>query len=102
MSSHSTAASAAPLSRWRRITIWTLIVVATAVALLCTLTLWTERQILDNDGFEHASTRVIQDPEVRSAVSVYLVNQLYENVDVAQAIGDRLPPTLQPIAVPLA
>ncbi len=39
---------------------------------------------------------------MQSAVSSYLVTQLYENVDVAGALGQRLPPSLQGLAGPLA
>jgi hypothetical protein len=39
---------------------------------------------------------------VRDATSNYLVNQLYANVDVAGELKSRLPPQLQPLAVPIS
>ena len=52
---------------------------------------WVDRQMLDNDNWNQASKELIQDPAVRDALSVYLVNQLYDNVDVEQALAQQLP-----------
>ena len=82
--------------------IWTLIALASVIGLLSILTTWVNRQMLDNASWQKASTQVIQDPEVQDALSVYLVNQLYDNVDVAGALQQRLPPNLQGLAAPLA
>ena len=38
--------------------------------------------MFDNSTWNKASTQLIQDPSVQSALSVYLVNSLYDNVDV--------------------
>jgi hypothetical protein len=97
-----TAKAAAPLSRKRRIVIWTLVVLATVLAIVSILTTWVNRQMLDTTAFNKATSQVIQDPKVQSALATYTVNQLYENVDVAQALQQRLPPNLQPLAGPLA
>lgn len=98
----STAKVAAPLSRKRRILIWTLVVLATVLAIVSILTTWVNRQMLDTTAFNKATTQIIQDPQVQSALAAYTVNQLYENVNVAQALQQRLPPRLQPLAGPLA
>jgi hypothetical protein len=45
---------------------------------------------------------VIADPDVRNALSIFLVNQLYDNVDVAAAIENRLPEGAKSIAGTLA
>jgi hypothetical protein len=97
-------AVAAPkaLSGRRVATIWTLVALASLIGLLAILTTWVNRQLLDNASWKKASTQVIQDPQVQSALSVYLVNQLYDNVDVAGALQQRLPPILQGLAAPLA
>jgi hypothetical protein len=81
---------------------WTLIVLATVLALLSSLTLWVNRQVLDDNGWNNSSAQLIQDPEVRNALSFYLVNSLYENVDVAAALQQRLPKGLEPLAAPAA
>jgi hypothetical protein len=94
--------SGAGLSRKRRIVIWSLIVVATVIALVGSLTLWVNRQMLDNTAWKNASTKVIQDQQVQSALATYIVNQLYDNVNVAQRLEQTLPPNLDRLAAPLA
>jgi Short C-terminal domain len=98
----ASATAPAPLSRRRRIAIWTLIVVASLIAVVGVLTLWVKRQMLDNEAWSNASAELIQDPEIRSALSVYLVNELYDNVDIAGELEQRLPPNLSALAGPIS
>jgi Short C-terminal domain len=90
------------LSRGRRITVWVLVVLASILMLLSILTTWVNRQMFDNTSWNHATTKVIQDPQVQSALATYTVNQLYEHVDVAQALQQRLPGNLKRLGAPLA
>jgi hypothetical protein len=108
VAAHSTTApkkgeaSAVRLSRTRRIAIWSLIVLATIVALVGSLTLWVRRQMLDNTSWKNASAHVIRDRNVQTALATFVVNQLYENVNVAQRLEQGLPPNLDRLAAPLA
>jgi hypothetical protein len=86
------------LSRRRRALVWTLIVVASLIGLGTILTIWVHRQMLDQQYWRKASAELVQDPTVRSNLSVYLVNSLYDNVNVADALGERLPADLKPLA----
>jgi hypothetical protein len=90
------------LSRRRRAVIWTLIVLASLIAVGSVLTTWVDRQMLDNQSWQDASADLIEDPQVREAVSVYLVDQLYANVDVAARLEERLPSDLKPLSGTLA
>jgi hypothetical protein len=90
------------LSRWRRVAIWTLVFVASLIAVVGISTLWVKRQILDDQSFRDASADVIADADVRDALSIFLVNQLYDNVDVAASIENRLPEGAKSIAPTLA
>jgi len=96
------AATPKPLSRKRRIVIWALVILATVLALVSILTTWVNRQMLDNTAWNKATTQTIQDPQVQSALGGFMVNQLYENIDVAQALQQHLPPALKPLAPQLA
>jgi hypothetical protein len=98
------AASTTPgsLSRKRRIGIWTLVVLATILTLVAILTTWVKRQMLDNTAWNKATVQVIEDPKVKTAIATYSVNQLYENINVSQALQQRLPPNLRGLAAPLA
>jgi hypothetical protein len=90
------------LSARRRAVIWILIVAASLIALGSVLTAWVDRQMLDTESWSKASAELIEDPEVRESVSVYLVDELYANVDVAAALEERLPANLDRLAGPLA
>jgi len=90
------------LSRRRRIAIWTLIVVASLIGVGSTLSTWVDRQMFDTTSWEEASTELIEDPQVREAVSVFLVDELYANVDVGSGLEERLPNNLKPLAGTLA
>ena len=87
---------------WRRWVPWALVVLACVLALAAALNVWVKRQALDTNNFSNASSQLIENPEIRSAVSTYLVNQLYQNVDVGQALEQRLPPAADPLAPTIA
>ncbi|MFL6019336.1 MAG: hypothetical protein ACJ74I_10305 [Gaiellaceae bacterium] len=87
---------------WRRWTPWLLIVLAAIIALAAALNVWVKRQALNTDNFTSASSQLLEDDDIRSALSVYIVNQLYENVDVSKAIEERLPPATKPLAPTVA
>jgi hypothetical protein len=95
------AASARP-GRGRRVLVWMLFAVASLLTLVLVLTLWVDRQMLDNKSFRTASQELIEDPAIQNALSVYVVNQLYDNVDVPAALENRLPDQLDRLAAPLA
>lgn len=90
------------LTRGRRIAIWTLVVLASVICLLSIVTTWVNRQMFDNHAWNKATTQIVQDSQVQAALSTYVVNQLYDNVDVAAALQQRLPPNLKPLGPPLA
>jgi Short C-terminal domain len=96
------AATPAKLSRRRRIAIWALVVLGAVVMLVSILTLWVERQVLDNNSWKHASQQLIQDPKVQDTLSIYLTNQIFDNVDVAAALEKRLPAQLDRLAPQIA
>ena len=58
--------------------------------------------MLDNQAWKDASAQLIENPEVQDALSVFLVNELYDNVDVASGLEQRLPDNLKPLASPVA
>jgi len=86
----------------RRGLVWTLIVLAAVITLVSSMTVWVKRQALDTESWTNASTQLLEDEQVRHALSVYVVDQLYENGDVAGRLEERLPPNLSGLAGPLA
>ena len=98
------AAPAEPhkLSRGRRIWVWVLVVLASVIGLVTVLTVWVDRQMLSDSQWNKASAQIIQDPAIRSTLSVYLVDQLYNNVNVEQQLSKQLPTNLKPLAGPVS
>ena len=96
------AGRAGRVPRWRRIVPWVLIVVATIIALAGAMNVWVKRQALDTDNWVSTSSQLLEDDQVRQALSVYLVDQLYSNVDVTAELQQRLPDDFEGLAAPLA
>ena len=87
---------------WRRWVPWVLVVLACVIAFLAALNVWVKRQALNTNNFTDASSQLIENPDVRNALSVYIVDQLYQNVDVSQVLEQKLPPVAQPLAPTIA
>ena len=89
-------------SRGRTIGRWVLVAVASLLLLFTILGVWVNRQLLDTDNWVDTSDELLQDPDVQDALAVYLVDELYANVDVSGELADRLPEDLQGLAGPLS
>jgi hypothetical protein len=103
-SSAAGAVPAAPvkISRGRLIGVDALIVVTTILAVVGMLAVWANRLLFNPDNWANTSTQLLENPEIRSATSNYLVDQLYNNVNVAGLLKSGLPPRLDPLAGPAA
>jgi len=88
--------------RPRRPGVYALIVAGTVTAFLAVLAIWVQRQVLDENNWTTSSSRLLEDPAIRTAVSDYLVDQLYANVDVTGEIRARLPNQVKGLAGPAA
>jgi hypothetical protein len=94
--------SAAEVVKRRRIGVWALIVVGAVVLFVGSFTIWAKKQLLDNDTWTENSAKLLDDPQIREQLSVFLVDELYSNVDVEAQLQQRLPPALQSLAAPVA
>jgi hypothetical protein len=79
-----------------------LIGVATVLGIVAIFAVWANRQLLDTSYWTKTNTKLIESPPIREAVSVYLTEQLYANVDVSGELGKELPSELKPLAAPAA
>ena len=79
-----------------------LIALGTVLTVLAIFAVWADRQALDTDEWVDTSGKLLEDQEVKTALSGYLVNELYANVDVQARLEQRLPPRLDPVAGPLS
>src|SRR3954447_945687 len=87
---------------WRTWVPWALVVLAAVIGLVSALNVWVKRQALSTDNWTQASSQLLENDKIRGALSVYLVDQLYTNVDVGGRLEQRLPPQFKGFAPPLA
>jgi hypothetical protein len=90
------------MSRGRRRLVKVLIVLGSVLAFLSVFAIWTERQALDTGEWVNTSGRLIQNSKVREALSSYLIDQLYENVDVEKELSEKLPGDTKELAGPIS
>jgi hypothetical protein len=90
------------MSRGRRRFVRALIVLGSFLAFLSVFAIWTERQALNTEDWVDTSGRLIQNPTIREAVGNYLVDQLYENVDVEKELSEILPGETKELAGPVS
>jgi len=86
----------------RKILVWSLVAVATLLLLISSITVWTKRQILDTNNYTKTAGSLLENDEVRAALSAKLVNLLFSRVDVSAALQQRLPEQLKGAAPVLA
>ena len=71
-----------------------LVIAATVLAVLASVTTWVRVQALDTDEWVELSNELLDEPMVREALAAYLVDSLYESVDVGGDVDSRLPDEL--------
>lgn len=71
--------------------VWLLIILASLIAVFSGFNVWLQRQLLDTESWVEASDELLADDHVRGAISVFLVDQVYEVVDVSSGLEERLP-----------
>jgi hypothetical protein len=72
------------------------------LAFLSVFAIWIERQALNTDDWVSTSGRFLQNETIRHALSDYLVDQLYENVNVEKELEEKLPKDIKELAGPAA
>jgi hypothetical protein len=77
-----------------------LVVLGSLVLFLGAFAVWAARQALNTDDWVETSTELLEDEEIQTAVEVFLVDTLFDNVDVQGELEGVLPPRLKPLAGP--
>jgi hypothetical protein len=96
------ATAGASPRRGHPVVAWVLLVLATLIIVVSSLTVFVKRQVVSDKNWTNASGKMLEDPVVRDAVATYLVNQLFSRVDVAGQLRESLPPKTQALALPLS
>lgn len=89
-------------SMGRMVLVRVLVVVGALFAVLSLLAGYIRYQALDTDTVEATAGELIADPEIRDQLAATMVDQLFANVDVEEALAQRLPPDQQALAGPIA
>jgi hypothetical protein len=90
------------MSRGRRRTVKGLVILGSVLAFLSVFAIWTERQALNTDDWVSTSGHLIQNETIRTELSNFMVDQLYENVDVEAETESKLPKDLKELAGPVS
>jgi hypothetical protein len=67
--------------RRHRALVWSLIVLASVLLLVSMTANWVQRAALDTDQVQDTTDQILADEDVQQALSIYLVDQLYANVE---------------------
>jgi hypothetical protein len=88
--------------RGRGIGVAVLLVLGTLLWTTFGLGLWAKRQALDTDEWVNTSSQLLENEPIRTALGLYIVDQLYDSSAVEDRLEQALPPRLQPLAGPAA
>lgn len=88
--------------RVHRFLVPTLLVLATILGFGGAFAVWVNRQALNTSNWASTSGRILENKRVQTALSAYLVDTLFSNVNVSQELQGVLPKQLQPLAGPAA
>jgi hypothetical protein len=75
-----------------RILVPLLVALGGVLTVLAVFAVWAERQVLNTDEWVNTSSELLQDDKIQAALQTYLVDQLFENVDVQAEVAAQLPP----------
>jgi hypothetical protein len=68
-----------------------LLVLATLVGIEATFAIWVNRQALNTSDWSSTSSKILEDKQVQTALSAYLVRELFTNVDVSSELQTASP-----------
>jgi hypothetical protein len=102
MSESEQSPAATGNSKRRKLGIGALVFLGSLLLCVAIFATWVDRVALDSGNWSDTSTKVLEQPAVRTALSQYLVDQAYANVDVPAVLETALPPRAKPLAGPIA
>jgi hypothetical protein len=88
--------------RPRRVLVWSLIVLASVLLIVSMTANWVQRAALDTNQVQNTTDQILADEDVQQALSIFLVDQLYANIDVRGEIEEQLPSRFKALSAPVA
>ncbi len=89
------------MSTKRGVLVWGLLGLATILLFVSSLTVWSKRQLLDNEAWASSSAQLLPNDQIRGAVAQTLVDRLFQRIDVEAQLRARLPAKTQGAAAAL-
>ncbi len=89
-------------SRSRKAVVAVLVAIGSLMLGVAVLATWIDKVFLDSDTWADTSAAALQKPTVRTALSEYVVEQVYANVDVPAQLARVLPQQARGLAGPVA
>ena len=90
------------MSKKRGILVWSLLGLATILLFVSSFTVWSKRQLLDDQNWADSSSQLLANDEVRGAIAQKLSDALFQRIDVEAQLRERLPAQRQGTATALA
>jgi hypothetical protein len=90
------------MSKKRGLLVWSLLGLATILLFVSSLTVWSKRQLLDDQAWADTSSQLLANDVVRGAIAQKLSDALFQRVDIEAQLRERLPPRSQGAAPALA
>jgi hypothetical protein len=78
--------------------VWILVILGALIGLVSVFAIWLDRVALQTDNYVETTGKLLDDPAIQSALSAYLVDELYARVDVSGEIREQLPAEVQSLA----
>ena len=94
--------SASPVGRPHRKLVTALIVLGVIIGVIAIHAVWANRQALETDTWTETSSELLEDKQIQEAVAGFLVDELYNNIDIQSELEQQLPPLAKPLAGPAA
>src|SRR3954464_429959 len=79
------------MSKKRGVLIWCLFGQATILLFVSSLTVWSKRQLLDDQAWADSSTQLLANDETRGAIAQQLSDALFQRIDVEAQLRERRP-----------
>jgi hypothetical protein len=79
-----------------------LLVLATLLWTVGIVAVWAQRQMLDTQNWVQTSDRLLENEQIREALSTAILQRVYASAPVENKLRETLPPNLQPLAGPIA
>jgi hypothetical protein len=86
----------------RRVGVVILLVLATLVWTIGIVGVWANRQLLDTENWVQTSDRLLENEQIREALSTAILQRVYASKPVENQLRESLPDNLKPLAAPVA